>query len=207
MITGDFHFLWECLKVIIDAFWGNTTTPGSICSSWEYIHRVQLDKQAKSFSGADEFILHAFKAHLLAHIMAHFGITATNTVIPHECSKQWLQQTAADLVQKTVVLSESTDKIFQFSRSFMHAAFLYYDLRQAIRFEEGEHIIRHWKLWLPYFLGTGRKNYSGEAANLICNLQADLPRHIAYTHNRTVNITGRLGCGKPLDQMVEHYNL
>ena len=79
MITGDFHFLWECLKVIIDAFWGKTTTPGSTCSLREYIHRVQLDKQAKSFSVADEFVLHAFKAHLLVHIMAHFGITATNS--------------------------------------------------------------------------------------------------------------------------------
>ena len=209
LITGDFHFLWECLKVIIDAFWGSVTTPGSICSLREYIHRVQLDKQAKSFSVADEFVLHALKAHLLAHILAYFGITATNAVIPHECSMQWLQQTATNLVDKTVVLTESTDKVLQFSRSFMHAAFLYYDLRQAIRFEDGKHIIRHWKLWLPYFLGTGRKNYSREAANLICNLQADFPKHIAYiaTHNRTVNTTGKPGCGKPLDQMVEHYNL
>ena len=127
----------------------------------------------------------------------------------HECSMQWLQQTATNLVNKTVVLTETTDKVLQFSRSFMHAAFLYYDLRQAIRFEDGEHIIRHWKLWLPYFLGTGSKNYSGEAAHLICNLQADFPKHIAYitTHNRTVNTTGKPGCGNPLDQMVEHYNL
>ena len=91
----------------------------------------------------------------------------------------------------------------------MHAAFLYHDLRQAIRFEDGEHIVRHWKYWLPYFLGTGRKNYSCEAANLLCNLQADFPQHIAYIvmNNRTVNTTGIYGHGKPIDQMVEHYNL
>ena len=107
------------------------------------------------------------------------------------------------------MLSETTDKVLQLSTSFMHAAFLYYDLRQAIRYEDGEHIIRHWKLWLPYFLALGRKNYSNEAANLICNIQADFPKHIAYIaiHNRTVNTTGRTGHGKPVDQMVEHYNL
>ena len=57
-------------------------------------------------------------------------------------------------------------------------------------------------------MGTGRNNYSVEAANLIANLQADFPKHIAYvsTHNRTVNMEGRPGCGKPIDQLMEHYN-
>ena len=77
----------------------------------------------------------------------------------------------------------------------MYTSFLYLDLRQSIRFEEGEHIIRMWRLWLPYFLGTDRKNYSCEAANLMCNLKASFPKHIAYlvTHNRTVNTDGRPG--------------
>ena len=44
---------------------------------------------------------------------------------------------------------------------------------------------------------------------MMANLCADYPRHIAYiiTHNRTVNIEGKTGRGKPLDQMMEHYNL
>ena len=49
--------IFTCLQVIIDAFWGNITTPGFICSLREYIHHVQLDKQAKSFCVADEFVL------------------------------------------------------------------------------------------------------------------------------------------------------
>ena len=195
--------------MIVETFWGSTTTPGSICNLREIIHRVQVDKQAKSFSVADEFVLHTFKSHLLAHIFAHFGISSKNDVVHHETSSKWLEDTASDLVDKTLVLSETTDKVAEFSRSFMHAAFLYYDLRKAIQLEDGEHTIRHYKLWLPYFLGTGRKNYSGEAANLICNLQADFPKHIAYIaiHNRTVNTRGISGYGKPVDQMVEHYNL
>ena len=35
------------------------------------------------------------------------------------------------------------------------------------------------------------------------------PRHIAYrvVHNHTVNTDGKPGHGKPVDQLVEHYNL
>ena len=52
-------------------------------------------------------------------------------------------------------------------------------------------------------------NYAVEAASPICNLKADLPKGLANiaTHNGTVNMTGQLGQGKPLDQLNEHYNL
>ena len=202
--------MWECLKLVIEAFWGSITTPGSVCNLREQIHRHKLDKHATKFSIADEFVQHAFEAHLRAHIYTFFGINSPTDPISHECSLQWLEQKAQEIVDATLVLNETPeDKIVQFSLSFMHSAFLYRDLREAIRYEEGENIIRHWKLWLPYFLGMGRKNYSNEAANQICNLQADFPKHIGYiaTHNRTVNTTGRVGHGKPVDQMVEHYNL
>ena len=55
----------------------------------------------------------------------------------------------------------------------------------------------------------GMKNYASEAANMIANLKADLPTHIAYiaTHNRTVNMQGKAGKGKPTDQIIKHYNL
>ena len=59
------------------------------------------------------------------------------------------------------------------------------------------------------FVGMSCKNYATEALNLLCNLAATFPRHIAYivTHNRTVNTQGKDGHGKPIDQMLEHYNL
>lgn len=89
-------------------------------------------------------------------------------------------------------------------------AYLCVDLRDAIRYEDGEHIIRHWKWWLPRFIAVGCKNYATEAAtNLIANVTARFPKQIAYItiHNRTVNMDGRLGHGKPVDQLMEHYNL
>ena len=64
-------------------------------------------------------------------------------------------------------------------------------------------------MWLPRFIGTGRKNYATESVNITANLLADFPKHISYivTNNRTVNTHGKIGHGKPIDQMVEHYNL
>ena len=59
------------------------------------------------------------------------------------------------------------------------------------------------------FLATGCRNYATESVNLTANLKADFPKHISYiaTHNRTVNISGIAGRGKPIDQLIEHYNL
>ena len=105
--------------------------------------------------------------------------------------------------------ASSTDPVFEMHRTFLHIAFLYVDLRDAIRYEDGPHRVRLWKLWLPRFIGTGRRNYACETIYLLANLFADLPKHMAYIvmHNRTVNLTGKLGHGKPFDQLVEHYNL
>ena len=104
---------------------------------------------------------------------------------------------------------DSPDPQYAMHWSFLYAAFLYHDLSESVCYEEGNHIIQQWKFWLPIFLGTKCHNYATEAVNLLANLQADLPRHIAYivTHNRTVNTDGRAGHGKPIDQMVEHCNL
>ena len=59
------------------------------------------------------------------------------------------------------------------------------------------------------FLGSGRRNYSTEAANLLPNLKADWSPCMDYiqTYDRTVNMTGESGGSKPIDQMLEYYNL
>ena len=115
-----------------------------------------------------------------------------------------LQATAERLLPETIMPANSSDPVYAMHQSFLHISFLYFDLRDAIRYGDGEHIVRLWKLWLPRLIETGRKNYAVECVHMITSLCADLPRHLAYiaTHNRTVNI----GRGKAIDQMVEHYN-
>lgn len=114
--------------------------------------------------------------------------------------------TAETLVSDLIAPSESIDPTHNMHKAFLHVAYSYIDLREAIRWENGPHIVRQWKWWLPRFLATGCPNYASEAVHLIANLTATFPRHIAYiaTHNRT---QGKPGHGKPVDQMIEHYNL
>lgn len=164
-----------------------------------------MDKMVKTFSIGDEFLTHVFPAHLLAQCFKHFKVSSVKASIPHQFNRRWLVDTSKAIIEKALLPLETPT----YQQSFMYTSFLYLDLRQSIRVEDGEHIIRMWRLWLPHFLGTDRKNYSFEAANLMCNLKAYFPKHIAYvvTHNRTINTDGRPGHGKPLDLMQEHYNL
>lgn len=175
----------------------------------EFISRKQVSKAVKVFNVGDEFLVHSFVAHFMARICTILGIGAPADNIAHTNSMEWLKDTAQAIVRETIHPMKSHDQVYTKHRSFLHIAFLYVDLRRAIRWEDGVHITRHWKLWLPRFIGTGCKNYATEAVNLLAHLQADFPRHIAYIamHNRTVNTTGKPGRGKPVDQLMEHYVL
>ena len=182
---------------------------GSLSNLRQHINRLSVDQKGKVFNTGDEFLVHCFHAHLAAAICQHFGIESTDADIPHVPTFEWLQKTAASIMLCTLAPTQSTDAAYAFHRWFMRGCFLYVDLREAIRYEKGEQVIRLWKHWLVYFLGNNRKNYATEAMNLLCNLKCDFPAHIAYivTHNRAVNMTGKEGCAKPLDQLIEYYNL
>ena len=175
----------------------------------EYINRKQVNKSVPVFSVGDEFMTHVFKGHLVASICSYFKIDSRQVEIDHQVNFQWLESTATAIASETLFPGPSNDSVYFFHKSFMHLAFLYSDLREAIRWENGAHIIRHWKIWIPHFLGLGMINYASEAANMIANIKADFPAHIAYvaTHNHTVNMQGKAGKGKPIDQLIEHYNL
>ena len=86
--------MWECLKVIFLIFWGIPSQPGSLCNMREVIRRLQVNKTAKVFNTADEFVLHTFKAHVQAHICHLLGLKSTSDPIPHPETQQWLRDTA-----------------------------------------------------------------------------------------------------------------
>ena len=99
----------------------------------------------------------------------------------------------------------------QHAQDIPSSSFLYVDLRCAIRYEHGLHIVRLWKLCLPRLIqmGTGRKIYAVECVHQIANQCAELPKHLSFIaiYNRTVNVEGKAGRGKLLDQIIEYYNL
>lgn len=187
-------------------FWGTPAQSGSLCNLREVIQRTSVDTDVKVFNVGDEFVMHAFKGHLISSIMTNLKIKSVDDQISHCVTDSWLQETAEILVTKTLMPTNSTDPVFKMHRLFLHHAFLYVDLRETIRWENGPQVVRHWKYWLPHFLAEG---CTIEAVHLISNLIAVFPKHIAYiaTHNRTVNMSRRLGHAKPVDQLIEHYNL
>lgn len=129
--------------------------------------------------------MHTFQAHLTTAIMDYFNTSNPSDTIAHPCTFDWLQQQAQTLVHKLQFI------LRPYPTDAQVIPYLYYfDLRHAIRWENGPHIIRHWKWWLPHFLATRCTNYASEAMYLIANITAIFPKHIAYIamHNRTVNV-------------------
>ena len=185
LFQGDFHFLWECARVLLLMFWGSPAHVGSLCNLRELVRRLQVDKAGKVFNVCDEFIVHAYKSHLLAAVCTQLKLESPDAFITHESNLQWLETKAKEIVVQILYPSDFTDPVYCLHRSFLHTAFLYVDLRNAIRFEEGERIIRHWKFWLPGFIASGCRNYANEAANLIVNITARYPKHMSYitVHN------------------------
>ena len=99
------------------------------------------------FNVGDEFIVYAFRAHLIASICCHLKLKSPDDKINHDITWQWLENTAAAaIVAKALYPEPSKDSVYHFHKSFVNMAFLYSDLRMAIRWEDGPHIIRHWKL-------------------------------------------------------------
>lgn len=106
--------------------------------------------------------MHTFRAHLLASVTFSLGISEVSHSIPHEDSEEWLRGQAEQLVKEILIPQTTKDPVHMLHKSFLHHAFLYVDLREAIRWENGPQIVRHWKWWLPRFIGTGKKNYAAD---------------------------------------------
>ena len=185
-------------------FWGVPSQDGSLSNLRSIIRRLNVEV----FNVGDEFLMHAFQAHLTTAIMEQLKLENPSAQYDHPCSLAWLRSEAEKLVNEVLAPTESIDPINCMHKAFLHVGYSYVDLREAIRWD-GPHIIRHWRWWLPRFLATGYSNYASEAVNLIANMTTDYPKHIAYiaTLNRNVNTKGKPGHGKPVDQMIERYNL
>ncbi len=61
-------------------FWGTPAQSGSLCNLREVIRRRSVDKGVKVFNVGDEFLMHAFKNHLISSIMTNLKI---DDHIPH----------------------------------------------------------------------------------------------------------------------------
>ncbi len=115
--------------MLFSIFWGTPSLIGSLCNLREIVRRTQVDKTVKVFNVGDEFLMHAFKAHLSARICHLFKVKSRADKIDHPSSLQWLRGKAESLVGETVYPESSKDPVYGLHRTFLHTAFLYVDLR------------------------------------------------------------------------------
>jgi len=57
-------------------YWGDEAQPGSLANLWAYINSTLVDKAGKTFSAEDEFVVYAFKAHLIAAACTHLKVNS-----------------------------------------------------------------------------------------------------------------------------------
>ena len=74
---GDFHFAWQCLKVIFLIFWKSHDYLGSLVNLSKLINRNGVTAAAK-IQQSDEFLKHALEAHLTASVITFLNISATS---------------------------------------------------------------------------------------------------------------------------------
>ena len=93
-----------------------------------------LTKQV--FNVGDEFLVHSVRAHLVAGNLAKLNITSTSDAIECTTSKEWLENTAEQLVDSLLMPKTSDDPAYidpvYHPHAFLHRAFLYIDLQEAI---------------------------------------------------------------------------
>ena len=90
------------------------------------------------------------------------------------------ERKAEVLVESILFHQQASDPVSKGHSPFIHTAFLYTDVKTAIKWEDGQHIIRHEKWWLTMFLGTGKSimHYAKEAVLLTSPNTFPISQHI-----------------------------
>ena len=81
-MAGDFHFVWEFFRVVIHCLWGSDCDTGSLSNLRNIVNRKHVEKKVKVFNIGEEFLSHAFNAHLLAAIADHFKVSSWRRDLP-----------------------------------------------------------------------------------------------------------------------------
>ncbi|KAI8479744.1 positive regulation of bleb assembly [Branchiostoma belcheri] len=123
----------------------------------------------------------------LEQALKHFGSKhpANAATATHHTSPLFLFQRQASVKRKATY--KRTHKPSTQTCRYCGTQHEFNDRKKSPAYENGADIISQCRFWLPTFLGTGRTQYSTEAANLLANLAADWSEAVAVlaTNNRT----------------------
>ena len=81
-------------------FWGVPSQDGSLSNLRSIIRRLNVDEKVKVFNVGDEFLMHAFQAHLTTAIMEQLKLDNRSAQYDHPCSLAWLRSEAEKLVKE-----------------------------------------------------------------------------------------------------------
>lgn len=109
---GDFHFTWECLKVIFLIFWESPDHPGSLAHLSKLVKHGGVTVAAKKCQQADEFLRHAVEAHLSASLITFLEISDQSDQIGKDTSaitNTWLQETAEKFATEVLAVPSNEE--------------------------------------------------------------------------------------------------
>ena len=104
--------------------------------------------------------------------------------------------------------SGTIDNVHEYGKQLLSIGCFYIEFSDAIKEGDGDRVLRCWKYLLLIFKNSGRKNYSIEALNLLCQYFYSLtPRQsLELIWSRFVNVHGLPGRNVPNDLHMEHLN-
>ena len=193
------------------------------------LHRTNVvSKPAKDFNACDDFFNLIVTSHILTASLEVFHMnslhdTPSLDAVPalqdalsqtKDCRKKILISVCKAVIDKFVSFqfhcqrSPTGDQVHAYSMQLLSVGCFYLEFSDAIREGDGDRVVRCWRYLLAAFKSSGRKNYSIESLNMLCqHLYVLTPRQSAeLLWSRFVNVHGRPGRNIPLDLHQEHLN-
>ena len=102
--------MWECLRVLLLAYWGTANQPGALSNLRQQINHTLVDKAGKTFSVADEFVIHALKVHLIAAACAHFNVKSPSETIPHDQTQECMAYIHSQVHSRDKCIAKTTQR-------------------------------------------------------------------------------------------------
>lgn len=182
----------------------------------------------KNFNACDDFIQLVITSHILTAALEVLGMkslsdTPSDAVIADPSSvwmeldkrrKEILTSVCESIVDQHIhfayhkVVTPAEDSVHGYSRMLMSIGCFYLEFADAIKEGDGLRVLRCWRYLLPTFKSSGRKNYSVEVLNMLCQFHHKLtPRQSAeLIWSRFINVHGLPGRNIPADLYMEHLN-
>ncbi len=157
-----------------------------------------------NMKAAEDFLLVVLHAHITAASQAILSYTNIESV------SALADSIVASYVrlQRGSAESACSDGVFVYACDVLSLGLLWMGFHDAIREGDGDRVMMYWKLLLPIFKASGRRNYSIEALNVQLHRRFTLSERQAaqLVWSRFINTHGHRGCNIPCDLHLEHLN-